>query len=111
MNLIAKVAELQKLQASVIPGTRQMQEYDFRLALQRSAPDMLAALGLVRAGDVDVIESAIDAIDFMIPSELSGAEDGDEALDFALDDSKKLVKMVQALRRYAELARLVEGKT
>ena len=90
-NLIAKVAELRKLAAKDIPGkyTSDCPEYDYMVGVLNAAPGLLAALGKVQAGDADEIDYAIDVV--------SQHKNDDDT--------------ITCLRRYADLARLMEDKT
>lgn len=86
MNLIAKVAELKRQHELA-----EMGDAIFRLTFARNmmnaAPAMLDALGLVRAGDADIIA---DVLKWHVP------DSGEEG-------------MAECLKRYQELARLMEA--
>ena len=117
MSLIEKVAELQKLEAEATPGPffaielagswsvgtsekhiqandlvyTGKQDAEMFAALRNAAPAMLDALSLVRAGDVDEISYAIQEL-----TRIFGPD--------------SVAETIEVLRRYQELARLVEAQ-
>ena len=96
-NLIAKVAELRELAAKDIPGkyTSDCPEYDYMVGVLNAAPGLLAALGKVQAGDMLMIENIISCM-----KTLSMDEYGEYTNSY---DNE-----IAFLRRYADLARLLE---
>lgn len=91
-SLIAKVAELQKRYAEeAAPSyTTPGDEFGYECQALNDMPNMLAALSHVRAGDADDMEIAI--------------------AEFRKYGDQESRRIRDTLRRYQELARLVEGK-
>lgn len=122
-NLIAKVSELRKLEAKATGdqwdsigesiSTSEMADVDgegdrfidipydendaeFIAALRNAAPGLLAALGKVQAGDAHTLD--IIATFFELPKK--GMSDA---------SYRKDLEWAECLRRYADLARMMEG--
>ena len=97
-NLIAKVSELRELEAKDIPGkyTSDCPEYDYMVGVLNAAPKLLAALGKVQAGDAHTLD--IIATFFELPKK--GMSDA---------SYRKDLEWAECLRRYADLAHLMEG--
>lgn len=80
----------------------------FLCDLRNAAPAILATLDEIKPGDRQRLEEITEIIDFSIPSELTGVEEGDEELDFAPNEYKELVKAKAVLYRYRAMAAKME---
>jgi hypothetical protein len=135
-NLIDEVARLKELEAKATPsrwyliGNRDIQllseftsqddfyinfddsgreDPEFITEMRNAAPKLLDVLGEIRAGDTRRFDEIIEMIDFSIPSELAGVEEGDEEFDLAPSEYQEMIKMKETLHRYRDMAAQMEG--
>ncbi|MFA5380285.1 MAG: hypothetical protein WC455_31275 [Dehalococcoidia bacterium] len=76
----------------------------FVSAMRNAAPALLGILGEIRPGDAKKLDAIIEMIDFSIPSELIGVEEGDEMFDYSPGEYQEMIRMKAVLRRYQAMA-------
>ena len=104
MSLITTLAGKHLLSVNLQPD-----ESYFCEAMEPEAMDRLdEVLKGFQPGDIEKLEAIIELINFSLPSELLGAEEGDAVLEFAPDEYLELVKAKDLLYGFRDMCRLME---
>jgi len=101
-SLSETVTRLKELAAKDIPGTftSDHPEYQYVCGMLNAATDLLDVLGEFRAGDMSLIDDAIDALDSI-----------NTGMGYFVDDHERFDNTITCLRRYqAMAARMEEAK-